>query len=240
MSEAHEQDRNEERMRHAIRNTFVVRPPRQNLATFGTTSIKYYLVTEPVYRELQAEGTPDDVVIREGMIRAEQPQVVTPHHLLQHEGFGDNATDYLKHLVQEIGPDAPGLLYAYKNEGMRTNVASGDAAQVTNRLKRWLDREERGLEAVIKGVDELWDISLMKFIFDLTTASVKANVAEMQAHGLMDVEHGVPKDARRRIERWLEDARRGNVEPAVVHREIERWGLFDEYEDRFLSLFRKR
>ena len=240
MSEQHEHDQAAERLRHAVRNTFVIRPPRQNLATFGTTSIKYYLVTEPVYSELQAEGSPDDVVIREGMIRAEQPQVVTPHHMLQHEGFADHAVEYLQHLAREFGADAPGLLYAYKNDGMRMNIASGDASQVTNRLKRWLDREERGMEAVIRGVDELWDVSLMKFIYDLTTASVKANVAEMQAHGLMDVERGVPKDARQRIERLLGEAQRGNVDPSVVHREIESWGLFDEYQDRFLALFRKR
>jgi len=240
MNEQPEEDQVAKRMQYAIRNTFVVRYPRQNLATFGTTSIKYYLVTEPAYSELQAEGSSDDVVIREGMIRAEQPQVVTPHHLLQHEGFADHAAEYLEHLGREVGQDAPGLLYVYKNDGMRTNIASGDVSQVTNRLKRWLDREERGMEAVISGVDELWDVSLMKFIYDLTTASVKANVAEMQAHGLMDVERGVPNDARQRIDRLLEEALRGDVDPSVVHREIESWGLFDEYQDRFLSLFRKR
>ena len=134
--------------------------------------------------------------------------------------------------------DAPGLLYAYKNEGMQTNIASGDVQQVTNRLKRWLDREERNLEAVIRGVDELWDVSLMKFIFDLTSASVRANVAEMHARGLFDTEGGVPRDARERIEHLLAEAKRGNVDPSDVHAEIERWGLFDEYQDRFLSLFK--
>ena len=230
----------EDLVAYALRRTYVVRPPRQHLATFGTTSIKYYLVTEPTYGALDVEGSRDDVVIREGTVRAEQPQVVTPHYLLQHEGFGAHAAEYLEHLERQGGGDVPGLLYAYKNEDMRTNVASGDAQQVAHRLKRWLDREERGLEAVIRGVDALWDISLMKFIVDLTTASIKANVAEMQARGLMDVEGGIPRDARERIEHLLDQARRGNVDPSVVHREIERWGAFDEYQDRFLAIFKNR
>ena len=236
MSEQPEEDL----LAYAIRSTYVVRPPRQLLATFGTTSIKYYLVTEPTYNALEIEGSRDDVVIREGMVRAEQPQVVTPHYLLRHEGFGDHAGEYLKQLERQGSGDMPGLLYAYKNEGMRTNVASGDAQQVAHRLKRWLDREERGMEAVIRGVDELWDVSLMKFIFDLTTASIRANVAEMQARGYMEVEDGIPRDARERIEHLLDEARRGNVDPSDVHREIERWGAFDEYQDRFLSIFKGR
>lgn len=237
MSDEREQ-RDEDLLTYALRRTHVVRPPRQQLATFGSTSIKYHLVTEPAYNALEIEGSRDEVVIREGMVRAEQPQVVTPQYLLRHEGFGDHADGYLKRLAQQGGADYPGLLYAYKNEGMRANVASGDAQQVAHRLKRWLDREERGLEAVIRGVEELWDVSLMKFIVEITTASVKANVAEMHARGLLDMEGGLPREARDRIEHLLGEARRGNLDPSVVHQEIERWGAFDEYQDRFLSIFK--
>ena len=226
-------------MAYAARNTVVVRPPRQMLATFGATSIKYYLVTEPAYREIDPGGA-DDVVIREGLVKAERPRVVTPHYMMQHEGFGDHARDYLRRLASERGGDAPGLLYAYKNEGMRMNIASGGVSEVTDRLKRRLDREDKGLEAVIKGVDELWDVSLMKFIFELTSASVRSNVAEMNARGLLEMEDGAPRDAREGIERLLADVRQGNADPSDAHREMERWGVFDQYEDRFLSLFKKR
>ena len=229
----------ERRMAYAVRNTVVVRPPRQMLATFGATSIKYYLVTEPAYREIDPAGA-DDVVIREGVVKAERPRVVTPHYMMQHEGFGDDAQEYLRRLAGERGGDSPGLLYAYKNEDMRTSIASGGLMEVTDRLKRRLDREGKGLEAVIKGVDELWDVSLMKFIHELTSASVRSNVAEMNARGLLEMEDGTPRDAREGIERMLSDVQRGNVDPSDAHREMERWGVFDQYEDRFLSIFKKR
>ena len=226
-------------MAYAIRNTVVVRPPRQMLATFGATSVKYYLVTEPAYREIEPQAQ-DDVVIREGVVKAERPRVVTPHYLMQHEGFGDHAREYLRRLAGERGSDTPGLLYAYKNEDMHTNIASGGMRQVTGRLRQLLDREGRGLEAVIQGIDELWDVSLMKFIFDLTSASVRSNVAEMNARGLLDMEDGAPRDARERIEHLLAEAGQGNAAPSDAHRELERWGLFDQYQDRFLSIFKKR
>ena len=60
----------------------------------------------------------------------------------------------------------------------------------------------------------------------------------MHAQGLLRVDGGVPREARQRIERMLDAARRGTIDPGEVHREIERWDLFDEYQDRFLQLFR--
>ena len=109
----------EPRIAHAVRNTHVVRPPRQTLATFGTTTIRYYLVTEPLYGEIDPGKERDEAVVREGTVMAERPQVVTPYYLSRTEGFSENAAQYLERLVQEYGPHAPGLLYAYKNQDCR-------------------------------------------------------------------------------------------------------------------------
>ena len=232
-------DEQDLRLMEAIARTRVIRPPQQGLATFGSTSVRYYLVTEPSYRELDVpqEGM-EESVVREGVVRAERPKVVTPYYLLRHEGFGDNADHYLQRLAEEIGPDHPGLMYHYKNEGAETVVVSGTVDEVTRRIVDRLEREGRPLEAVITGSDDLWDLSLMKFIYDFTTQSAHVNVSEMRAQGLLRTEGGVPMDARLRIERHMEEARRGQRDPRDVHREIERWGLFEEYQDRFFSLFR--
>ena len=62
----------------------------------------------------------------------------------------------------------------------------------------------------------------------------------MESRGLLRMDRGVPEDARFRIETLLDQARRGETEPSEVHRELERWDLFDEYQDRFLGLFKRR
>ena len=231
----------EGRLAHAVDNTWVVRPPRQALATFGTTSVRYYLVTEPLYREVDGASRGDEeAVVREGVVRAERPHVVTPYYLMRHEGFGDDAREYFERLMQEVGPDAPGLLYTYKNEGMETTIVSGAAREVAERIVERLDRDDVPLQAVIRGVDDLWDVSLMKFIYELTSSSARSNASEMRSHGLLETDEGVPRAARERIDRLLERARRGSIEPSEVHRELERWGLLDEYQDRFLGLFKRR
>lgn len=224
----------------AIENTSLVRPPRQALATFGTTAIRYYLVTEPAFRDLPGAGTDLESVVREGIVRAERPQVVTPYFLSRHEGFGDHTQEYLNYLTETYGPDSPGLLYTYKNDAMETSIVTGSPDEVAARIGDRLDREERTLEAVVRGVDEMWDVSLMKFIYELTNRSARSNFNDLRNNGLLGVENGVPREARHRIERLMDMARSGQSEPSEVHRELERWGLFGEYEDRFLSLFQGR
>ncbi|MEX2431692.1 MAG: hypothetical protein WD645_07220 [Dehalococcoidia bacterium] len=230
----------DQRIANAVEGTHVVRPPSQALATFGATIVRYYLVTEPLYQELAPRPEVEEAVVREGVVRAERPQVVTPYYLSRHEGFGENAGRYLRRLMARVGPDAPGLLYTYKNEGMETAIVAGSAGEVAARIAGRLDKEERGLEAVIRGSDDLWDVSLMKFIHDWTNDSARSNVKEMNARGLLHMESGVPREARVRIERMIEAARQGNVDPAAVHRELERWGVFEEYQDRFLGIFKGR
>ncbi|MBM3939479.1 MAG: hypothetical protein FJ318_01020 [SAR202 cluster bacterium] len=227
-------------MAYAIDNTIVVRPPQQSLATFGTTTVRYYLVSEPVYADLDAGGPLDEAVVREGVVRAQKPQVVTPYYMLRHEGFGENARRFLELLMQRHGPHAPALLYSYKNESMETSIVSGDPQAVAARIASRLDDDRKPLEAVIRGVGEMWDVSLMKFIFDLTSSSIRDNVAEMHSRGMLEADGGVPRDVRVRVEHLLELARRGEAQPADVHKEMLRWGLFDEYQDRFLDLFRRR
>ena len=232
-------DEQDIRLMEAMANTRVVRPPQRGLATFGSTSVRYYLVTEPSYRDLGLpQSGEEESVVREGTVRADRPQVVTPYYLLHHEGFGDNAERYLQHLADEVGHDHPGLMYHYKNEGAETVVVSGSVEEVTRKIVDRLDKEGRALEAVITGSDDLWDLSLMKFIYEFTAQSAPTNVSEMRGKGLLRTEGGVPMDARVRIERMIDEARRGQRDPRDVHREIERWGLFDEYQDRFFTLFR--
>ena len=123
---------------------------------------------------------------------------------------------------------------------METTIVSGGAQEVAGRIVDRLERDHKPLEAVIRGVDDLWDVSLMKFIYELTARSARSNASELRSQGLLETDGGVPRDARRRIEELLEQARLGNADPSEVHRELERWGLLDEYQDRFLGLFKRR
>jgi len=232
-------DINDERIRQAVEHTETLRLPRQSLASFGMTNIHYYLLTEPVYKEMVGETA--ETVIREGKVIAERPRVVTPYYLSRLQGFSGEAKRYFEMLLRQHGPAAPGLLYGYRNEPQELNIVSDSLPAVVARLNEDIDRRGDPLTSIIKGEDDLWDVSLMKFIFDLTRSSVKDNLMQIGARGLLNVDaSGVPGDARVRIEELFRGVAAGQMEPRELKDELDRWGLFADYEDRFLALFKKK
>ena len=228
----------DEKIREAVERTEILRAPKQSLLTFGTTNIYYYLVTEPAYSELINNVA--ETVIREGRVIAEKPKIVTPYYLSGLEGFSADARRYFDALVKNYGPNIPGLLYAYRNEPKELNIVSDNLLSVVEKLNAGIDKRGDPLAAIIKGPDELWDVSLIKFIFEMTRSSLQDNIREMGASGLLDIDtKGIPTDARLRIEELFRKVARGETDPGELKAELDRWNLFDEYEDRFLGIFRK-
>lgn len=229
----------DEMMREAAARTEVLRAPRQSLFTFGSTIISYYLVTEAAYADAEDGAAADETVIREGRVVAERPRVVTPYYLYGVEGFSDDARRYLESLIDSLGPNAPGLLYSYRNEPGNLNIVSDHWRAVVDRLNGEIDSRGDSLAAIIKGMDQLWDVAVIKFIFEMTQRSVGHNLGQMQTRGLLKADdRGVPADAVQRIEAMFAQASRGELAPAVLREELQRWGLFEEYEDRFFGIFR--
>jgi len=228
----------DDRIEYVVRHTEILRPPRQSLATFGTTNIYYYLVTEPAYAEIT--GAADETVVREGRVIAERPKIVTPYYLSRLEGFSLEARKYLDTLIKVYGSDAPGLFYTYRNEPKELNIVADRWLAVVDRLNAEIDRRGDPLTSIIKGEDELWDVSLLKFIYQLARSSLQDNLSQMGARGLLNVDSGgVPADARVRIEELFGKATKGEYDPHDLKDELDRWNLFAEYEDRFFAIFKK-
>ena len=83
----------EDDFHYAIENTRVILAPDQQIATFGSTSFNFYLISELMDRV-------DQVRVRNGKIHAERPQILTPEHYcrLLLEGFGEKAERYVDQL----------------------------------------------------------------------------------------------------------------------------------------------
>lgn len=226
------------KIQEAVAQTEILRVPKQSLTTFGTTNIYYYLVTEPAYAEIVPNTK--ETVVREGRVIAEKPRIVTPYYLSALEGFSENARRYFDYLIKTYGHEARGLLYAYRNEPKEMNIVSDNLLAVVARLNEGIDKRGDPLTTIIKGMDEMWDIALIKFIFEMTQRSVGDNIRQMGARGLLTMdEKGIPADARAMIDGMFLRAAAGEIDPQALKEELDRWNIFPEYEDRFLGLFRK-
>ena len=226
----------------AVEQTRVVRHPRQRLATFGATTLTYYVVTEPIYRDIAPDSRDREGVVRTGKVVAEEPAIVTPFYALNLDGFSSDAYRYLEAMSSRHGPNSPGILYKYRNEPEGTEIVSGEAGDIAERIDERLTREKEDLAVVMVGVDDLWDVSLLKFIYELTAQSAPHNARELDSRGLLDPAPGaggIPMAGVANIERLFRDVRNGG-DPETLRQELDRWGVFDQYQDRFLNLFRPR
>ena len=232
-------DVDDERIKYAVQHTEILRPPKQSLSTFGTTNIYYYLVTELVYSDL-VENI-NETVVREGRVIAERPRIVTPYYLSRLEGFSSEARRYFEALIRTHGSDVPGLFYTYRNEPKELNIVSDNLPSVINKINAEIDKRGDPLASIIKGEDTLWDVSLMKFIYEMTRSSLQDNLMQLGSRGLLDIDAGgVPVDARLRIDELFGKVAKGEADPRELRDELERWDLFEEYQDRFFAIFRKR
>jgi hypothetical protein len=225
----------EERLAQAVSSTHVLRKPKQALATFGVTNINYYLLTRPSY----ATDEKTETVVRMGHVIANRPRIVTPYYLSQLDGFSADARRYFENLVEKHGADALGIYYTYRNEPGNTDIVSNSIDDVLAKINAEIDAKDEPLAAIIRGEDTLWDVSLMKFIFEMTGDSLGGNLAELQSRGLLNMENGVPAEARVNIDDMFRRLKEGSVEPYELQQELERWGLFEAYQDRFLAAFRR-
>lgn len=228
----------EDAWRRAIEQTWVVRLPKQRLATFGPTNVGYYVVTEPIYEEQNSKT--QEGVVRSGRVLSQKPTVITPTYALNLNGFSSEAYKYFKEVAQSGGSNSPGILYQYRNESEKMDIVSGAASDIAHKISDDLDRRKEDMSVVMVGVDEFWDVALLKFIYEFTSSSISGNLREFYSMGLLEPQThlgGVPKAAVREIEGLFSKVKNGG-DPDILKTELDRWGMFGYYQDRFLDLFR--
>ena len=115
--------------------------------------------------------------------------------------------------------------------------AAGEPQVVASRIITDLDRREARDETVIACPDVSWGLALMKFTLDHAARSFPVQVRDLERRGLFDPE-GKESDRRRReVVQLFAAARKDRGAVELLGRKLREYGLFEEYEDRFLAFF---
>ena len=166
---------------YALENTRVLLAPSQRLDSFGTSLLNYFLVTE----EMDAVNLSR---VREGHIHAERPQIITPQNMskLLLEGFGDQGQRFAEQI------SAQGARFAFLKYGFRvskSDIRSYDVHEslenVAGKLKEELQHKNEPLTALLTGVDDGWEVCLLKFMIDLISASAPGNLGDFRERGML-------------------------------------------------------
>ncbi|MFV0337988.1 MAG: hypothetical protein ACK5LK_07075 [Chthoniobacterales bacterium] len=166
---------------YALENTRVEYEPKRRIETFGTTEFRFLIVSE-----LMDEVS--KVRVRDGRIEAERPRIVAPHHFekMLLEGFGDQAHRFAGWLEQNA-EFVKILKYGFqlKKTDVSEEILSEPLESVTGRLKEELINQKSETTTLISGVDEAWEVCLLKFTTDLMQRSAAGNVDEWKRRGLI-------------------------------------------------------
>src|SRR6267378_2484762 len=166
---------------YAIENTHVIVAPERQIATFGSTSFNFYLISELMDRV-------DQVRIRNGKIHAERPQILTPEHYcrLLLEGFGEKAERYADQLREHAGNIAV-LRYGFqfRKTDVTEQMFRDPIESVIARTKSHVQHCDEPLSAIIQGVDEAWEVCLLKFTIDMIERSSGGNIGDFRKRGLI-------------------------------------------------------
>lgn len=217
--------------RRFLAQTQVLRAPERRLSTFGATHLQYHLVS-PVD---QLAGR---TRLREGTVISQKPQILTADAFAERfQGFGPEAGEFGRWLASQYGDLLRALEYNFKNQDLAARVISENPETVCERLLKDLDARQQKDRAVIRCPDAAWSLALMKFTLDESARSFPVNVRDLERRGAFHPAGAAEGRRRREIEALFADAARDPAARQALGKKLRDYGLFEEYQDRFLSLF---
>ncbi|MDE2292057.1 MAG: hypothetical protein KGL53_08235 [Elusimicrobia bacterium] len=214
-----------------LRETTIVRAPKHLLSTFGATRIDYHLVS-PI------EGLAGKTRLREGQVLSEKPQILTAEALRERfEGFGPEGEQFREFIDARYGDVLRSLEYRFRNADPRTTLLSSDPRDAAERIKQDVDARDVAQAAVIACPDPAWPLALMSFTLEEAKRSFPSNVRDLETRGRFDPDSGAGRRRRAEVEAMFERAARDSGARSLLGAKLREYGLFEEYEDRFLGLF---
>lgn len=215
-----------------LARTQVLRAPRSTLSTFGATRIEYQLVS-PV------EDLPDKTRVRKGEVVSERPKILSAEAFVERfKGFGSEAAEYAQWVTSTYADLLRSLEYNFRNKRGSTRVVNDKPALVAERAAAELDSRDLRTQALIVCPDAAWSLALMKFTLDQCARSFPTHVRDLERRNLFNPETAASDRRRAEIETLFAAARAGDKSVRdALGRKLRDYGLFSEYEDRFLGLF---
>jgi hypothetical protein len=212
---------------YAVNNTELISAPKSRLETFGDTIVNYYLVSELM-------DNVDKVRVREGHLKALKPSIITPEALGQMdlEDFGSEARKYGQWLSKNAG-DLSILQYGFRLEKQERKeyVISDRVDNVLDRVEQDVKSLNDPLSAILLGVDDPWEVCLLKLMVELVQNSANANIQDIQRMALSR-----QQNLTQQIDQAFLDASR---DPSLINDLADMLkgnGLWEQNEDRFFAL----
>jgi hypothetical protein len=170
---------------YALETTRVLREPDRRIDTFGETRFEFQLISELMDRV-------GEVRIRTGEVEAQRPRILRPdaYREIELEGFDPSARARLDRLVEKFraeGRDLAFLQYGFhfRRGAVHEEIVHDSIDSVREKVLQDIRRTGNPALAVIEGVDDAWEVSILKFSFEMILRSQEINAFDFKRRGLI-------------------------------------------------------
>ena len=169
-------------IRYAAEMTRVIYEPDRRIDTFGDTRFNFLLISEL----MDEAGV---VRVRSGWVEAEKPKIIKPsiYNEVSTEGFSGEAKRFFDWLAKN-GPGFMTLLeygFSFKRSEVREEILHEPLESMRGRLLDQVRNGEDTFMALIEGVDDAWEVSLLKFTVEMIQKSHEINIFDFKRKGLL-------------------------------------------------------
>lgn len=168
-------------IQYALENTHVLHEPDRRINTFGSTKFEFQLVSELM-------DTVGAVRVREGSIEAEKPLILRPeiNSEFDFEGFGPEVAAFGEFLRENIHKLAV-LKYGFKfrKTDVQEQIVHESMDEVCGKLQAQVRADGNPMRAIIQGVDDTWEVCLLKFTVEMIEKSQNINLFDFKRRGLL-------------------------------------------------------
>ena len=172
---------NQDSIQYALETTNILYEPDRRIETFGSTRFTFQLLSEL----MDSTGT---VRIRTGEVEANRPQIVRPepYEELEIEGFGEEGRRFFD-WMHEQGHAMAFVKYGFqfRRGAVREELVHESMDEVRERVLAEAKRVGDPMNAVIEGVDDAWEVCVLRFAFDMVRQSCGINEFDFRRRGLL-------------------------------------------------------
>ena len=166
---------------YAMETTQVLHEPARRIETFGVTRFEFELVSETMDQVGQ-------VCIRRGEVEAQKPQLIKPEGFsdIELEGFDPKVLRVIEHF-REQGVDLSFLQYGFqfKRSDVSSEIVHERVENVCDKALEAVRVSGNPALAVIHGVDDAWEVGVMKFTLEMIMKSRDINQFDFKRRGLL-------------------------------------------------------
>jgi hypothetical protein len=168
---------------YALESSRVLHEPDRRIATFGESRFQFQLVSELMDRS-------GEVRIRSGEMEACKPLIIRPTADMEWDGFGEEARERMDKLLENLhqqGLDLAFLQYGFRfrRSAVTEEIVQQPYADVCERLLDDIRQSGNPMLAILEGVDDAWEIALVKFSLEMIAQSHAINRFDLQRKNLL-------------------------------------------------------